>query len=331
MQAEDTDRKARIAKIKHYKKLKRLQQCRRKTRLNMIAAKMLTYASVPALSMISLADGSTAEARSYSADAAVISIDDNNVDNLHLKSVALSNFDIGTAVNNIVANDGEEFLQHLNRQFADISRHTKGAERKAYTNSLFGNINYCNAAVIKALKAAEVDYMTDFLNNLQNPARCQSFIDYVKQTHPDCIKYVKNISRADLKRGDVLVLENIRRQTSGAITSSGRHTVTFDGEELISFNSESRYKPGMESAHIINMDKIRHKELKNKLQNMDKVNAVFYLITLENKSQLAHSKTKAASPQLLAQNMVRSRKKKHFFCLTNQQHWLSIHSTNVLL
>ena len=306
MQSEDANRKARIAKIKHYKKLKRLQQCRRKTRLNIVAAKMLTYASVPALSMIPLVDGGSAEARSYGTNATVISLD-NSVDNLHLKSVALNNFEISTAVNNIVANDGEDFLQHLNRQFADISRHTKGAERKAYTNSLFGNINYCNAAVIKALKAAEVDYMENFLNNLQNPACCKSFIDYVKQTHPDCIKYVDNISRAHLKRGDVLVLENIRRHSSGAITSSGRHTVTFDGNELISFNSESRYKPGMESAHIINMDKIRQKELKNKLQNMDKVNAVFYLITLENKSQLAQSKTKALIPQLLAQNISHSR------------------------
>ena len=113
MQSEDANRKARIAKIKHYKKLKRLQQCRRKTRLNIVAAKMLTYASVPALSMIPLVDGGSAEARSYGTDETVISLD-NSVDNLHLKSVALNNFDISTAVNNIVANDGP-YTDHCDR------------------------------------------------------------------------------------------------------------------------------------------------------------------------------------------------------------------------
>lgn len=303
MNHESQDRKARIAKIKRYKQLKRLQQCRRKTRLNIVAAKMLTYASVPVLSLSpSLDNGSLAEARGYNNEETIIATD-KVVDIKHLQTVALNNYDISTAVNNIVANDGAEFLAQLNRRFSDISSRPKGRERKAYTSELYGNINYCNMAVVQTLKDTDTDYLADFLNNLQNPALCQSFIKYIKQTHPDCIRYADDISRTELKKGDILVMNVSRRNQSSAITSSGKHTVTYDGEDLISFNSESRYKPSHESGHIINMDKIREKELRRKLQTMSKTEAVFYLISLENKTQLAQSKTKVLSPQILAQNV----------------------------
>ena len=61
-------------------------------------------------------------------------------------------------------------------------------------------------AVVQTLKDTDTDYLADFLNNLQNPALCQSFIKYIKQTHPDCIRYADDISRTELKKGDILVM-----------------------------------------------------------------------------------------------------------------------------
>ena len=304
---ENQDRKSRIARIKRYKQLKRLQQCRRKTRLNIVAAKMLTYAAVPVLSLTPTIDnGGLAEARGYSSEETMITTG-KLAGIKHLQTVALNNYDITTAINNIAGNDGDDFLTRLNHRFSDISSRPKGSQRKAYTAELFGNINYCNMAVVQTLKDADTDYLNDFLNNIQNPALCQGFVEYVEHTHPDCIRYVNDISKTGLKKGDILVMDVNRRSPTGAVTSSGKHTVTYDGKELISFNSESRYKPKHESAYIINMDQIRKKELRRKVQSMDKSEAVFYLVSLENKAQLAQSKTKVLSPQILAQNLPLSR------------------------
>ena len=299
----EKEKKARIARIKRYKKLKRIQSCRRRTKLNMTAAKMLTYASVPALAMFPSGDGGVAEARGYGNSEIVISADAGNFN--HLQSVAVNHYNIDTAINNIVSNDGERFMEKLNSQYREISSHPRGTKRKNYVKTLFGDINYCNMAVIRALHNAGADYMRDFLNNLENPARCSSLIEYVNKTHPDCIVFVPNIRKASLKRGDVLIMD-VARRDSPAVSHSGKHTVTFDGAELVSFNSESRYRPGTESGHIIDLEKIRKKELRNKISHMTKAGAVFYLMAQENRGHLEQEKTKPLPSWLLAQNQTGS-------------------------
>ena len=294
MELSIEEKKARLARIKRYKKIKRIQSCRQKARINAVAAKMLTYASIPGLGLLPISSAGVANAGYVGSNTEIsASVESDNPNDRHL--VALINrYDIKTAVKDIVQENNEEFLAEINRQYAEIE--SKG---HPYAKKLFGNINYCNMAVFRALKKSQPDYMEKFLNNIENPAACENFRKYIASVHPDCIKFEKNLRGDKVKKGDILILTNQPRRGT-AVTTSGKHTVTFDGERLISFNSESKYELRNESGYVIDMQQIREKELNRKLEEMSRSEAVFYLMNLTKRSQLAESKTRVISPQEFA-------------------------------
>lgn len=281
--------KEKIAQIKRYKKLKKIQRYQRQTKINILAAKFFTCASIPALTACP----------SVSATA------HNSFDNVHEISSEMAenytgNFEINKAVKYVADIDGEIFLNELNKQHEDIVSKPSGRQRDAYVKSLFGDVNYCNLAVVTALKRVDADYLQKYLDNLDNPARCQSFIDYVKKTHPDCIRSFKNAKEAGLKRGDIVIL-NVARGNADAITASGKHTVTFDGKEFISFNSTKRYGVTSQSGDVIDMKKLSFKELSKYIESMSYSEAMTYLMHLSQRlNNNSGNKTYAPSLNVFA-------------------------------
>ena len=152
------------------------------------------------------------------------------------------------------------------------------------------------------MKRSEADYLQPFLSDLENPARCQSFIDYVKKTHPDCIRAFDNAKTANLKRGDIVIL-NVARRDENAVTASGKHTVTFDGKEFISFNSTKKYGVTSQSGDVIDMKKLRKKELTKRIESMPYSEAMGYLMHLvRRKSKDNNAKTYVPVLDVFAQN-----------------------------
>lgn len=280
----------KIAQIKRYKKLKVIQRYRRQTKINILAAKFFTYASIPALTACPSVQMSAHNSLGASTE---------------ISSEEASSFDkfgLDNAVKYVADIDGEIFLQELNKQHDAITSKPSGQQREAYIRSLYGNINYCNLAVIKAMKRSEADYLQPFLSDLENPARCQSFIDYVKKTHPDCIRAFDNAKTANLKRGDIVIL-NVARRDENAVSASGKHTVTFDGNEFISFNSTKKYGVTTQSGDVIDMSKLRKKELVKHIESMSYSEAMVYLMRLSQRHNDAiKTKNIQAFPQLFTQN-----------------------------
>ena len=281
----------KIAQIKRYKKIRKIQRYQRQTKINILAAKFFTYASIPALT----------------ACPSVHSVAHNDVNSSfeissEMKESAVSSFSVERAVKYVADLDGEIFLTELNRQHDAITSKPAGKVRDSYIKSLYGNINYCNLAVIKTMKHSEADYLQPFLAALENPARCQSFIDYVKKTHPDCIRSFENAKTANLKRGDIVIL-NVARGDADAVTSSGKHTVTFDGKEFISFNSTKKYGVTAQSGDVVDMQKLRKKELNKKVQAMSYSEAMTYLMHLvQRKNKDNNVKTYVPSLNVFARN-----------------------------
>ena len=281
----------KIAQIKRYKKLKKIQRYQRQTKINILAAKFFTYASIPALT----------------ACPSVHSVAHNDINSSfeissEMIGNKINNFGIDNAVKYVADIDGEIFLNELNRQHDAITSKPAGQARDSYIRSLYGNINYCNLAVITAMKRSEADYLQPFLSDLENPARCQSFIDYVKKTHPDCIRAFDNAKTANLKRGDIVIL-NVARRDENAVTASGKHTVTFDGKEFISFNSTKKYGVTSQSGDVIDMKKLRKKELTKRIEAMSYSEAMGYLMHLvQRKSKDNNAKTYVPALDVFAQN-----------------------------
>lgn len=283
--------KVKIAQLKRYKKIKKIQRYQRQTKINILAAKFFTYASIPALT----------------ACPSVHSVAHNDINSsFEISSVLtedkLYDFGLDNAVKYVADIDGEIFLNELNRQYDAITSKPAGKVRDSYIRSLYGNINYCNLAVITAMKRSEADYLQPFLSDLENPARCQSFLDYVKKTHPDCIQAFDNAKTANLKRGDIVIL-NVPRRDENAVTASGKHTVTFDGKEFISFNSTKKYGVTTQSGDVIDMKKLRKKELAKRIESMPYSEAMGYLLHLvQRRHNQFQIKTYVPSIDVFAQN-----------------------------
>lgn len=289
---EDYIRRAKIARIKRYKKMKRIESYRRKVQVNAAAAKMLAYAAIPALACTPAA---ASNGNDIGTGVPVISekMPDGNIGN-HVLSTLVDIYDIDTAIKEVVNEDNEEFVAGLNRQYDEIKN--KG---KQYARRLFGNINYCNMAVYRVLKETSPDYMDDFLNNMENPAACINLINHVKNNHPDCIRYEQSLSAEKINKGDIVIVKVARKNEEGAVTSTGNHTVTCEGDRFISFNSESKYNV-RGRGYVISMNKIREKELSRKLASMDRTAAVSYLVGLSSRRQLAAEKTKVLTADKFA-------------------------------
>ena len=272
----DENKAELIARIKRYKQYKRIERFKRQTKINLMVAKFLTFASIPALTACPSTeiDGkNTLSLSSMAYDS------QNPVTNMAEKG----SFDITTAAKLVAEMDGEVFLKNLNAEHTAITSRPAGKLRNTYIKETFGDINYCNMAVIKALKSSQTDYLENYLENLSNPALCEAFVTYVKKTNPDCIRSVSNMQTADLKRGDIIVLR-VKRKNSYAQTSTGRHTVTYDGKEFISFNSTKKYPVTADSGDIIDMEKLRRAELNKKLETMSQTAAMTYLMHLSNRA-----------------------------------------------
>ena len=302
MTAEEEARKAKIARIKRYKQIRKIRNYRRKAQLNTVAAKMLAYASIPAFACAPAAasGGSFVDGVVAAVTADISEVNDSR----HMFSTIISHFDINTAVKEVINDANAEFVDGLNKQYNEIK--SKG---RPYARKLFGNINYCNIAVVHVLKQTSPDYMEDFLNNLENPALCSNFVENVKKSHPDCIRYERALRPELLQKGDIVVMQVKRNNADGAKTSSGNHTVTYEGGNFISFNSESKYSVKGQG-YVINMNKIREKELARKLAAMDRTQAVSYLIGLSARRILEGEKTKVVTADkfasLQAYNYIRS-------------------------
>ncbi len=269
----------RLARIRRYRQMKKIKNYRRNVQINAIAAKMLAYISVPAV-FCSPAQASDESSGNLGNTFPKTEISFDEGLKRHMFLTIVGRYNIDTAVQNIVSSENEEFLKALNRQYDDIK--SKGAGRRDYTRSLFGPGNYCNMAVIRVLKQTGDDYMNGFLNNLNNPALCEAFISYVKKAHPDCIRYEAALTAGKLKKGDIVVTRVARNDKNGARTLTGNHTVTFDGEKFVSFNSESKYNVSGRG-FVIDINKIREKELSGKIKSMKKEEAVAYLLNLSAK------------------------------------------------
>ena len=282
MNVKEAERRAKIAKIRMYRKIKQIKEYRRKLEINALAAKMLTYISIPAFAACTpltaaentLTDGSLGFTTSH------------DLKTYSMMLTLMGKYDVKTAVQDIVQKDNEEFLQALHDQYNDIK--SKGAGRRAYVQSLFGNINYCNMAVIRVLKQTSSDYMNQFLEEMENPALCSAFVSYVQKNYPDCIRYESSLSADKLHKGDIVVTQVPRGRTTRGNTATGNHTVTYEGEKFLSFNSESKYDVSGKG-YIINMNKIREKALEEKIKGMSKQETVSYLVGLyakkDNKTQ----------------------------------------------
>lgn len=285
MNGVDLSRAERIERIKRYKQLKKIERCKKIARVNLLAFKFLTFAAIPSLTACPATMSGTNSPTSN--DYAYLK------ENQLAGMLSSGDFSLDDAISLVAEIDGELFLRELNAQHDSITSLPKGKDRNAYIQSLFGNINYCNIAVIKALKASEADYFQEYLNNISNPALCEAFVNYVRKTNPDCIRAVKNMKTADLKRGDVVVL-HVKRRSPNAVTSSGRHTVTYDGKEFISFNSTTRYQVTSEAGDVIDMQKLRQKELQKKVKNMTHTQALSYLIHISKRVETSErNKTKS--------------------------------------
>ena len=272
----EKDKAALIAKIKRYKQYKRIERFKRQTKINLMVAKFLTFASIPALTAC---PSTEINGRNTISVSEMIYSNQNPITNM----ASRGRFDVDTAADIVAEMDGEVFLKNLNAEHAKITSRPAGKQRNSYIKETFGNINYCNIAVIKALKSSQTDYLESYLENLSNPALCEAFIAYVKKTNPDCIRSVSNMKTANLKRGDIAIL-NVKRRNSYAQTSTGRHTVTYDGKEFISFNSTKKYPVTADSGDVIDMEKLRRTELSKKLETMSQTAAMTYLMHLSNRA-----------------------------------------------
>lgn len=277
MNVKEAERRAKIAKIRMYRKIKQIKEYRRKLEINALAAKMLTYISIPAFA----ACAPLTAAESNVADDYLGFSTSRNLNHSSMMLTLMGKYDVKAAVKDIVQKDNEEFLQALNEQYQDIK--SKGSSKKAYVQSLFGNINYCNMAVMRVLKQTSSDYMKQFLEEMENPALCSAFIKYVQNNYPDCIHYEGNLSADKLHKGDIVVTQVQRGRTSRGNTATGNHTVTYEGEKFLSFNSESKYEVSGKG-YVIRMNKIREKALVEKIKGMNKQETVSYLISLYQKN-----------------------------------------------
>lgn len=286
--------KNKIAKIKHYKKIKKIQSYRRKVQINVVAAKFMTYASIPALGLMPFTSAGIAEAH-YSTTEIIMGNDSKSD---YLQKMLIKNFDVESAIKTVVDYDNEKFINVLNRQFEEITEKAP-QKRRQYTKSLFGGGNYCNMAVVRAMKLANADYLNDFIDNIKNPALCDDFVKYVKKTHPDCINFKKKITKDDVKKGDIIVMKVLRNKDA-YVSETGNHTVTYEGDKIISFNSEGKYDLKGEGGFVIDLPQIREKELQSKVANMAKDEAVLYLMSMTNHHLLAEQKTKVLTPEQFA-------------------------------
>ena len=91
-----------------------------------------------------------------------------------------------------------------------------------------------------------------------------------------------------MHKGDIVVTQVPRGRTARGNTATGNHTVTYEGEKFLSFNSESKYDVSGKG-YIISMNKIREKALEEKIKGMSKQETVSYLVGLyakkDNKTQ----------------------------------------------
>ena len=299
MSENEALRKAKIARIKRYKQLRRIRNYKNKTRVNLAAARFLTYASLPAFSAFPV---NTADAVVPPVVASSSSLENR----MPFLTEDLASFDVSGTIRDIAAKEKEHFVNTLDRQLNDILAHADDSARKKYVQRLFGNINYCNLAVYRALKLSASDYMHPYLDDIQNPAACQNFIDYIQKTHPDCISFEKNINPLKIERGDIVVLK-VSRRDENARTVSGNHTVTFDGRRAISFNRDKRYNIGGASGYVIKTQKICEKELTKKVEGMSKIEALFYLKQLASHDNAVrmqyYTEAKTAPETLFLQNL----------------------------
>ena len=109
MNIKEAERKAKIARIRMYRKIRQIKAYRRKVEINALAAKMLTYISIPAFAACTpltaaentLTDGSLGFTTSH------------DLKTYSMMLTLMGKYDVKTEVQDIVQKYNEEFLHAL--------------------------------------------------------------------------------------------------------------------------------------------------------------------------------------------------------------------------